>query len=316
MKILFIIIRENLKKDDIMAKLIFVIGATATGKTYFIEQNFKSKDFDVLNVYDYQQRELNKAGFGEHIPFAVQYRSLMQANQMLLEDIIEKLSKGRNLVVEQTFFKAKRRISFIDEIRKKVDVTIEMYVMQPTESSWKANLKKRKLKGNLIIYKNDANGFEFPNVAEGIDTIYEVVDGNIKLRMDPPRPEILEQAREELAQETECIRLEDDTEKRRKELIDSMNERPFWHYCEVCGKKEYITAKEAYERGWDYPPDIGDFGVFGPRTCGSCLLKDTLYWKITISGIPLVLEKNLTPKELETWRRIKAEPESLLDDEG
>lgn len=62
--------------------------------------------------------------------------------------------------------------------------------------------------------------------------------------MEPPRPEIVEKAREELKQETERIHNEDEAKKNRKELIESMNERSFWHYCEVCGKKEFITAQD------------------------------------------------------------------------
>lgn len=53
-----------------------------------------------------------------------------------------------------------------------------------------------------------------------------------------------------------------------------------------------------------------------PRTCGDCLLTDTLFWKINTSGrLPIVLEGELSPEELITWRRIKGEPESLLRDE-
>ncbi|HHU17132.1 MAG TPA: ATP-binding protein [Clostridiales bacterium] len=299
-----------------MTKLIFVIGATATGKTYFIEQNFTGKDVDILNVYDYQQRAYNEAGFAEYIPLGAQFRCLLRANQMLLDDIIDKLSHGRDVVVEHILYKAKRRIAYIDQIRKKADVTIAMYVMQPSNLQWESNIKKRKLKGNFKSYKNEEKEFEFPNVAEGIDTVYEVVDGKIILRMDTPRLEILEKARGELAQEAERLRLEDEKEKKRKELLDSMKECPFWHYCEVCGKKEFITAKEAFDNGWDYPPDIGHFGLLGPRTCGSCQLKDTLYWKIMQNnGLPIVIEGKLTPEELVTWRRIKGEPESLLADE-
>jgi hypothetical protein len=95
-----------------------------------------------------------------------------------------------------------------------------------------------------------------------------------------------------------------------------MNTRPFWHYCEVCGKKEFITADEAFNGGWDYPPQIGSFGMLSPRTCGDCTMENTLYMKINSPGrLPIVFEKELTPEELITWRRIKAEPESLLGDE-
>lgn len=300
-----------------MQKLVFVIGATATGKTYFINTQFADKDIDILDVYDYQQRAYEDAGFKEFIPVDAKFRCLLNANDMLLSDIIEKLKQGRNVVVEQTFFKAKRRITYIDEIRKVVDVTIEIYVMCPSDELWETNLKKRELSGRFQSFKEQAaKDIEFPNPAEGIDRIYKVLDGEIQLKMDPPKPEIIDRAREELAQEEERIRSEDEITHKRKELLESMNTRPFWHYCEVCGKKEFITAKEAYNAGWDYPPDMGYFGLLGARTCGNCLLTDTLFWKIQTSGrLPIVLEGELSPEELVTWRRIKNEPESLLGDE-
>lgn len=301
-----------------MQKVIFVIGMTAAGKSYFIEENYGDKDIDILNIYDYQQRAYDEAGFGDVIPFGAEFRCLYAANNMLLQDVIDKLLQGRNVVVEQTFYKAKRRIAYIDEIRKVANVDIEVYVMSPSKSRWQANLEKRNLKGRFQAYKSSTDEIEFPNVAEGIDKIYEVVDGKVKLRMDKPRPEILEVAREELLKEAERICDEDKERKKHMELLESMKVRPFWHYCEVCGKKEYITAQQAMDSGWDYPPHMGHFGLLGPRTCGNCLLEDTLFWKVNTEKkipIPVVVEGMLKPKEKVTWKRIKAEPESLIYEE-
>lgn len=300
-----------------MQELIFVIGATATGKTHFINEHYKDKDVDVLNVYDYQQRAYDEAGYGKSIPFGAEFRCLYKANNDLLKDIIERLKSGRNVVVEQTLFKMKRRLAYIDEICKSVNVCITFYVMCPSDDRWEAHIKERKLDGSLQSYKNVAYQIEFPNQAEGINKIYEVVDGDIRLRMDSPKSaELLEQAREDLEQESARIRKKDEEKKKRDELLESMNTRPFWHYCEVCGKKEFITAKDAFDSGWDYPPQMGRFGVLGPRTCGSCTMVDTLYLKIQKQEYPIVFEGNLTPQELATWRRIKAEPESLLNEDG
>ena len=45
-------------------------------------------------------------------------------------------------------------------------------------------------------------------------------------------------------------------------------------------------------------------------------MMDTLWWKVQTSGkIPIVVEGDLNDKELITWRRIKGEPESLLNEE-
>lgn len=300
-----------------MQKLTFVIGANATGKTYFIQQNYKDKDAIILNVYDYQQRAYDEVRIGDAVPFGARFGCLMKANNMLLDDIIEKLAQGRDVVVEQTFYKAKRRIFYIDKIRRTADVTIDVYVMAPSDSLWQSNLKKREFGRSFQSCKDNAKEIEFPNVAEGFDSIYEVTDGVIKLRMEPPRPEILDKARKELEEETERIRAEEEEKSKRKQLLASMKERPFWHYCEVCGKKEFMTAKDAYDSGWDYPPDMGCFGLLGSRTCGECRMTDTLFWKINTSGrLPIVCEGELTPKELVTWRRIKGEPESLLVEEA
>ena len=299
-----------------MRTVTFVIGATASGKTYFINTNYSDKDVDILNVYDYQQRAYEEAGFGSSIPFGASFRCLLKAQDMLLEDIIKKLQAGRDVVVEQTFFKAKRRIAYIEKIRETAQVFIETYVMCPSDSRWKSNLESRKLDGRYESFKRAREEMEFPNPAEGIDQIYEVADGVVTLRMDPPSPETVEKAKEELAREAERIQAEDEAVRKRKELIESMKVRPFWHYCEVCGRKEFITAKDAFDTGWDYPPQMGYFGLLSPRTCGNCTIKDTLYMKINSPGrFPVVIESELTPAELITWRRIKSEPESLLVDE-
>ncbi len=267
----------------------------------------------------YHKLTYDEAGVGDAVPINVQFRCLKKANDMHLQDIIEELKQGHDVVAEQTFYKAKRRIAYIDEIRKIVNVRIEVFFMHPGDERWAENIKMRGLSKGLQGYKEEAErAIEFPNPAEGFDAIYEVIDNEILLRMDKPKPEIVYEARRELVEEAYRLDKENEDANKRKELLQTMKTRPFWHYCEVCGKKEYITAPEAFDAGWDYPPDIGAFGVLGPRTCGDCSLKDTLYWRVNTEKkvpIPLVIDGMLTPEEEITWRRIKAEPESLLEEE-
>lgn len=301
-----------------MATVTFVMGATASGKTYFINNSFADKDVDIHNVYDYQQRAYDEAGFGDMVPFGASFRCLLKANEMHLEAIIESVKAGRDVVVEQTFFKAKRRISYIDKIREISDVRLEIYVMCPSDERWQKNIDERELDRSLKNLKKDQNEIEFPNPAEGFDAIYRVTDGDITLQMDPPDEEIVIRSRKELAVEKEEVQAEDEVNRKRKELLKSMNTRPFWHYCEVCGKKEFITAKEAFDKGWDYPPNIGRFGMLSPRTCGDCGIQDTLFFKVNDpenGALPIVVESLLTDEEKITWNRIKGEPESLLEEE-
>lgn len=298
-----------------MSRLTFIIGATAVGKSYFIEKNYDGRDVDIFNVYDYQQRVYAEEGYEDHVPLAVMFSCLKKANDMLLNDIIESLSAGRDVVVEHTLFKAKRRITYIEAVKKAAaEVFVEFYVLSPSDGQWADNLKARGLKGDLQGYKNNAAEIEFPNPAEGIDKIYEVVDGEIRERTDAPNPDIIGAAHEELAAEAEELARKEERKQKRAELLESMKHRPFWHYCEVCGKKELLTAAEAFKAGWDYPPDMGCFGLLGPRTCGGCSIKETLFWKVNTSGgIPVVVKSALTPEELEVWERIRGEPQSLLD---
>lgn len=74
----------------------------------------------------------------------------------------------------------------------------------------------------------------------------------------------------------------------------------FKHICEVCGKEETLTPQEAFEAGWDYPPDFGQFGVLSPRTCPNCGIQDTA-WFAFMSGKPI------TEKHRQTIERIKNE---------
>lgn len=290
-----------------MKKIIFIIGAPATGKSYFIKKKYGQQNFEILNVYDYQQRVYDENGIGNHISFEMHFKCLLQANELLLEDIVKNLNNGKDIVVEQTLYKAKRRIAYIDEIRKIPDVKIEIYVMTPSDELWQSNLKKRKLPGEFEAYKRKE--IDFPNVSEGFDSIYAVVDGEVRLEMNPPIPEILETGRNELIKEKEKLRLEDEAKSKKQALIKSMHTRRFWHYCEVCSKKELLTAKEAYNLGWDYPPSIGLFGVLSPRTCGSCSMADTIYMKLLTGEIKM---SNLTEKQIETITRIQGEPFTLL----
>ncbi len=295
----------------------FVIGATASGKTTFIKKNFpNTEDTVFLNVYDYQQAAYKEAGFGGAIPFKEEFKCLYKANENLLLDIITVLKQGKNIIVEQTLYKSKRRIGYIDVIRNIFkDIKIEVYVMHPSDSVWEKYVTERRLANSFQRLKNNAEEIEFPNPSEGFDKIYEVIDNDIRLRMDTPKPEIVDAAHEELNKEAQHMKQEEEKAKEHAALLESMNSRPFWHYCESCGAKIYCTAEEAFDNGWDYPPRIGAFGLLGPRTCGNCTIIDTLYLKVMKQKIPIVIESNLTEKELRTWRRIKNEPESLLEEE-
>ena len=187
----------------------FVIGANATGKSYFIQKHFSDKDIEYLNIYDYQESAYKDAGIDCRFHSSKYQNCLYDANLTLLTDIIEFLQKGRSVVVEHTLFKAKRRIFYIDAIRKVIDAEIEFFVMCPGDIRWKSFLAERKLHGNFQYHKSMVEEIQFPNPAEGIDRIFQVVDGDIQFRMETPTPEILPLVRKELEEESDRIHRED-----------------------------------------------------------------------------------------------------------
>lgn len=293
----------------------FVIGAAASGKTTFIKNHFsEDKNTIILNVYDYQQATYKKMEEFGCISFMEEIECLKNANEAILVDIIEALKEKKNVVVEHTLYKTKRRIAYIDAIRKAIkNINIEVYVMCPTDSVWEKYINKRKL--NVSKIKAQKNEIEFPNPVEGFNKIYQVIDGDIRLRMDTPNYEIVKNAYKDLEEEAQKLKKDKEKREQRLALIESMNTRPFWHYCEVCGTKVFCTAQEAFDAGWNYPPQIGHFKLLGPSNCGKCSIMDTLFLKVQKQKFPIVIEKTLTEEELKTLNRIKNEPESLLEEE-
>ncbi len=303
---------EQLNNSASGSRITFVIGAAAAGKSTFIREQFAPAGAVILDVYDYQQA----AGLPNCTSLHEEFRCMFRANDNILTDMLTSLRQGKHVVVEHTLFRAKRRIAYLDVIRAEFpDITAEVYVLRPDDETWKTYIRERGLHGSFESHRSHADQIEFPNPAEGFDRIYEVTDQGIRLRMDEPDERILAPARQELLDEREKIRKEEEEETARRNLLESMKTRPFWHYCECCGAKKWMTAEEAYEDGWDYPPKMGVFGLLGPRTCGSCGITETLYWKVQQQSLPIVMKRLLTETELQTWERIRSEPESLLVEE-
>lgn len=87
-----------------------------------------------------------------------------------------------------------------------------------------------------------------------------------------------------------------------------VDEKIYLHVCEVCGLTEKLTPSQAFEAGWDYPPNVGVWGILSPRTCGDCTIDSTVWWFLAMD------KKNpdeLTDAQLATIERIIGEPGSV-----
>lgn len=301
--------------------VIVVIGANCTGKSFFIERNFKDSGYTILNVRSYQQRTEREKEFQYLSPRGQIY----QANELLKNDVVELVRQGKDVVVEQTFFRALRRIDLLEAIQKAAPkVPVEVYVMTPSDERLRENCAIRAAgdSADAERYFRQTKSqiektFEFPNPAEGFSRICAVSEHGPVERNDAPDWELVSAAKEELRKDRESWEAAQaerrEKEARREKLARDMEHIRFWHYCEVCGKKELLTADEAFRQGWDYPPRMGKFGQISPRTCGNCLLADTLWMKLTSEKKGVFA---LTKRERETMERIQNEPESLMPQEG
>jgi hypothetical protein len=80
----------------------------------------------------------------------------------------------------------------------------------------------------------------------------------------------------------------------------------FDHLCEVCGRCERLSSAEAYEAGWDYPPNVGAWTMVSPRTCPKCPINETLWWAVAVEGRRT--PEAIGARHVKTLERIVAEP--------
>ena len=85
------------------------------------------------------------------------------------------------------------------------------------------------------------------------------------------------------------------------------------HICEVCGRTEILTPRDAYDKGWDYPPVMGAYGIVSPRTCPNCRMVDTVWAELVLNKKPV---EELTVQQRQTLMRILTEPDSIIPNGG
>lgn len=296
-----------------MVKL--VIGVPASGKTHWINNCKEFEDAVKLDIYNYQQMVRKEFTDEEYISSHDTYRILFEANERIIKDIVNFVQAGKDVVVEHTLYKMKRRLQIIDAIRKVSDTPIEIYLMQPSDEQLQKNCELKDTEDEYMFSraKRQMEDVEFPSVKEGFAKTFYVKDGQIEEYKSKISNELLVEARKEIENEQEKMRVETEQEIAFEKAVEETKTKPFWHICEGCGKRELLTSKAAYEEGWDYPGADGlykdrkyfGFKTIAPRTCGECSITSSIFWK-TMSG------EDLSDADQKGLERIKNEPMSLL----
>lgn len=296
-----------------MVKLI--IGSNATGKSFYIKNNDEFLQYVKMDIHDYQIRAHEEYNASEFISFQEKFKILYEANEKIKNDIVEAVKAGKDVVVEHTLFKMKRRLPIIEAIRAVSDTPIEIYLMQPSDEQLLKNCQMKDKENRHLFesIKNQMKEIEIPSASEGFSKTFFIKDGLVLEYTSEVDKDVLDKARKELFEEQEKLRKEEEERIAFEKAVEATKTRPFWHIC-GCGKKVLMTSKEAFEQGWDYPGADGlykdysnyGFGTLMPRTCGNCGIQTSVYWKV-MQG------EELSEKDKEEILRVKHEPMSILE---
>lgn len=291
--------------------IIFLIGVSGSGKSYQAARLFPNHTHLTMGHYQNLLWDEHTASGGAPSISSSDYRQqLFRANELLLADALKHIGMGEPVVIEGTFYKAKRRIAFTDAIKKITNEPMDIYLVSPSETRFRENLRLRHLEEEQDLLREERKQIEFPNRAEGFAHVFELRDDGQPVEdTRPAELDIVARAREELAEEA----WKEESASKRRQILQELKDGKlrFLHVCEVCGKRAWLTPQTAFDQGWDYPPVMGVFHGISPRTCGECTINHTLWWAMVMEKTP---PEHLTPAQKATMVRILGEPWNLLDE--
>lgn len=230
---------------------------------------------------DYQRKLREEAGNPEFMDFFAQKLLIIKANEQIQEDVLKALRQGQDVALEHTWYKAKGRVAYMEELKKVTDSPIYIYVVMPSEEQFRNNLivspKHSEKDFDRLWAEMDA--IEMPNIAEGYDKIFIVRDEKVEELITEIDPDLIDRVKKELAEEVALEAAKEKEKKEHQEFLEQLNEQGFWHYCEVCG------------------------------------ITETLWWKLATDKKKEHNMDDLTDEEKKRMKRILLESYSLLEEE-
>lgn len=290
-------------------KIHIVMGAGGTGK-----REFSQKQFSNAKIVSYGdiQRELKANSEKESVSILEYGAILFQAYDRSIEQTIAHILNGDEVVMEHTLFKCQRREEVLSKLREVTNEPIDLYLMMPSDEQIQRNISQNPNYKDVSVeeIKSEMRKIEIPSGQEGFEKVYVVTEKGIEDWTDKPAEE------KKISSKTELTMKEWNLSTGISEK-NIFGQKPFKHICEVCGKVEILTSKEAYETGWDYPGVDGiykceNFKIMTPRTCGQCGITETAWWALSVEGKSL---NELSEMQKLAVERITQEPENLMVEE-
>ena len=138
-------------------RIIFVMGPSCAGKSYYIKNNLK--DFVKVDLYDFQ----------EGIPSTPE--AILQSYEDCKERLIEEIKKGNDVVLEHTLLKAIRREVYINAVKEVTDTPIEAVWIFPDCRTLRRNAEERCCYFIDRMFDDYVKVAEVPTTKEGFSNV-------------------------------------------------------------------------------------------------------------------------------------------------
>lgn len=139
--------------------IIFVAGYPCSGKSTFINENFK--DAKVIDVYDFQKDKK-----------CLSYYDVIKSYEQAADELLNACHNNKTVVFEHTLLKSIRRKEYVYFLRRNgVKDDIKLYFLIPDEEKHKNFLIKRNIKNPEDVIKSHKETVELPNETEGFSEI-------------------------------------------------------------------------------------------------------------------------------------------------
>lgn len=134
-----------------------VMGPSCTGKSTFIKETFPNAT--VIDLFDFQKDFMS-------------VDEVMQSYIDCRDALVNAIKENKDVVLEHTLLKAKRRPMYINAIKEVTDEPINVYVLIPDKEDYLKFAEKRNCNMSKEIIDMMFETLETPTIEEGFNNIY------------------------------------------------------------------------------------------------------------------------------------------------
>lgn len=134
-----------------------VMGPSCTGKSTFIKETFPNAT--VIDLFDFQKDFMS-------------VDEVMQSYIACKDALVSAIKENKDVVLEHTLLKSKRRPMYINAIKEVTDEPINVYVLIPDKEDYLEFSEKRNCNMSKETIDMMFDTLEIPTIEEGFNNIY------------------------------------------------------------------------------------------------------------------------------------------------